>query len=91
MTVVSVLRNVNQTVLGIRRRSDAQNIVVEFTLKYERAGSGNSQALLNQIRTVGARNISYAPKHLVLAKSDEALDSRGARNRARSLLHCRVT
>jgi hypothetical protein len=62
MRVVSVLRDVSQSILGIPHPRGAQNIVVEFTLKYGRAGRGNSQAVLDAVKAIGTTNTVYAPK-----------------------------
>lgn len=66
--VASVLRNVSQSVLGITHKSGAQNIVVEYTLSYGKAGRGNSQAVLTHMKAIGAANTLYAPEQPCLGR-----------------------
>jgi hypothetical protein len=60
--VVSVLRHVRQQTLGLGKEQlppGAENIVVKITVKWIRGGSGNSQAVVNEMNAIGAHKAVY--------------------------------
>jgi hypothetical protein len=79
MSVVAVLRHVSQKALGLAHKPlppGMQNLVVEFTIRYVRAGRGNSQAVVSQMKaTIGGVNPVYAAKHGCLGRGSFAVST----------------
>lgn len=62
MKLDGVQWNVSQQALGLTHESlpaGAENVVVRLTVKYVSGGSGNSQAVVNQMRTIGKHRAVY--------------------------------